>query len=130
MINDYLEEILQGNLLKNAKGASNEEISMLEKKMGLTFADDYRQFLLKIGACIFNGHEIAGISGFPDLNVETVTSKARLQAPAIPSDLYAIENAHIDGIIIWQDEKGVIYQTAPHREPVQICNSLEDYINR
>ena len=39
-----------------------------------------------------------------------------------------IEDIGIDGLVIWQDEKGTIYQTSFTVEPVKIAESLEEYL--
>ena len=127
---DYLEKISAENLLLHARGASEDEIRMIENNLGIVFAKDYRTFLLKVGACMYNGHEIVGISEFPDKQVETVTLSARQLTKTVPFSFYVIEDAHMDGIMVWQDASGIIYQTSPGSQPVQICQSLEEYISR
>ncbi|MBR4334696.1 MAG: SMI1/KNR4 family protein [Clostridia bacterium] len=127
---NYLETIENENLLKSVNGAPDEEIQKIEKNMGVIFASDYREFLSKIGACIINGHEIVGICEFSDMCVENVTSIVRQQEKIIPAGLYVVENANIDGIVIWQDSTGTIYQTSPGKQPTRICDSLEEYIKK
>lgn len=46
-----------------------------------------------------------------------------------PTDtMYVIENTGVDGIMIWQDTKGKIYQTKPESKPKKIVDSLAEYI--
>ena len=44
--------------------------------------------------------------------------------------LYVIEETHMDDIVIWQNAKGEIYQTAPNAKPIKICDSLAEYVER
>lgn len=46
----------------------------------------------------------------------------------IPHNLYVVENVGIDGIIVWQDETGKIYESSPNHEAKQITGSLAEYI--
>ena len=48
--------------------------------------------------------------------------------PSVPQDCYVIEDAYIDGIVIWQNQKGVIFQATPDSYPIRIANSLAEYI--
>ena len=81
------------------------------------------------GACMVNGHEIVGIYDSKDMNVVEVTTEARKNIPDVPQHWYVVEDAHIDGVIIWQDVQGAIYQTFPGAAPVKIANSLAEYIS-
>ena len=60
---------------------------------------------------------------------DTVTKKEWELNPQIPHTMYVIENTYIDGIIIWQDTNGSIYQSCPSSEAKQIAASLGDYIS-
>ena len=42
--------------------------------------------------------------------------------------MYVIENTCVDGIIIWQDTIGSIYQTQPNLKPKKIADSLAEYV--
>lgn len=41
---------------------------------------------------------------------------------------YVVEQANIDGIVIWQASDGKVYQTNPKLKPLQIAESLSEYI--
>ena len=41
---------------------------------------------------------------------------------------YVLEQANIDGIVLWQDKEGNVYQTMPSSVPKKICGSLAEYI--
>lgn len=110
------------------KGAQEEQIATAEKELSLCFADDYRGYLQEYGLASANGHELTGICPSDRLNVVTVTKAARGQPHAAQSGWYVIEQANIDGIMIWQDAEGKVYQTQPGAQPVRITESLLEYL--
>ena len=59
-----------------------------------------------------------------------VTLEERANLPDVPADWYVVEQANIDGIVIWQAVSGEIYQTQPGAQPVKIADSLTEYIDQ
>lgn len=112
------------------KGASTEEISNAENTLKLKFSKDYCDYLSEFGVISVDGHEYTGICASPRLSVVNVTLSEREYNPNIPSDWYVIEQANIDGIVIWQNENGEIFQTQPSHEKVKIANSIVEYITK
>ncbi len=111
------------------KGSSDEEIYKAEKTLGVKFSDDYKLYLSEFGVVSANGHEYTGLLSSSRLSVIDVTLSERKRNPNVPSDWYVIEQANIDGIVIWQNKQGEIFQTQPCREPIKIADSLLDYIS-
>ena len=58
-----------------------------------------------------------------------VSLSARAAQPAIPRDLYVLEEANIDGIRVWQSGAGEVFQTQPGAEPVKLAASIREYLN-
>ena len=112
------------------KPASAAEISNSEKQLDLRFADEYREYVSKFGAISANDIELTGIVSSERLNVVSVTKQKWAINLKVPHDLYVIEVAGIDGIIIWQNRDGEIFQTTPNSEPVRIADSLETYLEK
>lgn len=110
--------------------AFSESIDRAEKQLGTTFSREYRNYLLRFGYASYYGHTLTGISSYPGNDVVCVTSEARKNNPQVDDSLYVIEEAHIDGIIIWQDSNGGVYQTTPNTEPVMIATSLAEYTSK
>ena len=104
-------------------------ISAAESTLGLTFAEDYREYVGVCGVASFDGHELTGICPFPRLDVVEVTQEERRFNPGIPNGLYVVEQAHIDGIVAWQSASGEVYRTSPGTGPFKLCDSLSEYIN-
>lgn len=74
-----------------------------------------------------DGNELTGVCGSKQLNVVPVTLEERSNT-TVPLDWYVLEQANIDGIVLWQDKSGAVYQTAPHIKPRKLCGSLAEYI--
>lgn len=110
-------------------GKSEIDIKNAEKILSVIFAKDFHTYLLEIGLACFDGHELTGICASPRLNVVDVTTNERENNPNVPKDWYVIEQANIDGIVIWQNSKGEIYQTQPCRDSIKIANSIVEYIS-
>ena len=110
------------------KGESEIDIENAEKILSLIFAKDFHTYLLEIGLACFDGHELTGICAYPSLNVVDVTLNERAKNPDIPKEWYVIELANIDGIVIWQNQQGEVYQTQPNYECIKIAHSIAEYL--
>jgi len=109
--------------------ASAEQIKEAEVALGLSFAKEYKEYLSTFGCASIYGHEFTGICSASRLNVVTVTDEQKSFDAGIPDDWYVIEETNIDGIVIWQNAKGVIYSKAPNREAERIAKSFSDYLD-
>ena len=123
------------DVLRNApdfiggKGCNEDVIRAAEQSLGLLFAPDYREYLCTFGLACFDGHELTGICKASRLNVVDVTLEERKHFPAA-SGWYVVEQADIDGIVIWQAPDGEIYQTTPGYPLRKLCDSLTGYVQR
>lgn len=110
------------------KGVPFEAVLEAEQLLGVTFSDEYRDYLCKYGVAAFNGHELTGISSSNRINVVDVTINVKDSNQKIPSDLYVIEQTNIDGIIIWQDRDGLVYASNDTDAPRVIAKSIEEFL--
>ena len=124
-----IEELKKKSSFYCEKGASIEEIEAAEKALGLRFSDEYREYLQLYGAVSCGGHELTGLSEDVNLNVVNVTAVNRDKNPHVNESLYVIEETHIDGIVIWQDESGIIYQAEYQAVPEKLYNSLTEFVD-
>lgn len=108
--------------------ASKDQVIQAEDKLGVHFSDDYRKYVLAFGVASYYGHELTGIYNHPSINVVDVTLSERDFSPDISQRWYVVEQAHIDGIVVWQSEDGAIYQSAPNSIPVKKFSSLAEYV--
>ena len=123
------------DVLRNAegfaslKGADETRIKSAEAALGLRFSDEYRAYLKAFGVASAGSHEFTGICDSARLNVVDVSRDARKYFGDIPADWYVVEEANIDGIVIWQDDSGSVYESVPGKKPRKIFNSLQDYFS-
>lgn len=110
------------------QGASPEAIVNAEGTLGLSFADDYRDYLASFGIASANGHELTGLIDSERLNVVDVTNFEKAMNPLVPDGLYAIENLGFDGAVAWQDATGCVYRSLSGQKPAPISPSLLDFL--
>ncbi len=110
------------------KGTSENEIEKAEKKLGLKFNSEYKEYLTEFGTALYDGHELTGLSRSKRINVVDVTLEERKED--FPKDIYVIEQTGMEGIIIWQSTSGEIYYSTPSGELNKYCDSLSEYVNK
>jgi hypothetical protein len=110
------------------KAASTTEITDAELQLRISFSNEYKEYLSTFGAIMAEGIELTGIAKSEHRYVVSVTKQEWELNTNVPHTMYVVESAGIDGVIIWQDTNGVIYQTSPSTTPKQIAQSLNDYL--
>lgn len=111
------------------KPATQEDVFDIEIELALPLSEEYKTYLMKFGAIMANGIELTGFAKSKNRNIVDVTRREWELNDKVPHTMYVIENVGIDGIIIWQDKSGKIYQSSPSIAPFIIANSLSDYLN-
>lgn len=124
----FIDKLSQMRAFKSRKAATVEQIKDAESILGVTFADEYKEYLFVYGAASVFGHEFTGISSNSRISVVDVTLEER-ELNNVGDHLYVVEQTNIDGIVIWQDSKGNIYKSHPDSDVKIICKSLSDYLN-
>ena len=76
----------------------------------------------------FDDRELTGITDIDRINVVSVTESNRQYSPEVSRQWYVIEELNIDGIVIWQDASGEIYQAEYKDTPRSIHKSFVEYI--
>ena len=114
--------------LLTGKGASPEQISQAEQDLGLSFSEEYMEYLSNYGIAAFDGHEMTGLTKSKRLDVVSVTADARNRYPNLPADLYVIEETSVEELIILQNATGEVFGCAPNYPLEKISDSLSDYI--
>ena len=109
-------------------GASAEEILQAEKELGVAFSEEYKKILAEFGSVLAEEIELVGLAKSQNRNTVVVTKREWEYNPLVPRHLYVVENLGIEGVIIWQDEHGTIYQSSSNKEPEKVYSSLEEYI--
>lgn len=111
-----------------SSGRTKKEILQAEEELCIRFAAEYHEYLERIGLASVEGHELTGLTKDIRLDVVAVTKEYRALYGPDTASWYVVEDIGIDGLMIWQDEKGTIYQTSFTVEPVKIAESLEEYL--
>mgnify|MGYP000195163994 FL=1 len=111
-------------------GRGEKTIAEAEKKLGISFAPDYRAYLKEIGLACFDGHELTGVTETTRLDVISVTQEQRRQFGGTTASWYVVEDVGLDGILIWQSPDGTVYAAAPDVPPKKIANSLSEYFEK
>lgn len=114
--------------LLSTGAASNESIESAEKELGLKFAPEYKEYLEAFGSVLADDVEITGIAKSKNRNVVFTTKREWELNPQVEHNMYVVENLAIDGIIIWQDETGSIYESIPNKKVEKVADSLSEYI--
>lgn len=111
------------------QGATADDIASSEAALGLTFASEYVEYTKEVGAACADGHEFTGVVKSPRLNVVSVTKEAKEKNPNVIGGLYVVESLDVDGILIWQDKDGKVYESEYKGVPKLIATSLVEYID-
>lgn len=114
--------------LLSLKAATPMQITDAELQLRVSFSNEYKEYLSTFGAVMADGIELSGIAKSEHRSVVSLTKKEWELNPKVPHTMYVIENTCVDGIIIWQDKNGFIYQTNPNSTPKKIATSLTEYI--
>ena len=124
----FYQRIAAENRYPKAVPASEEEIGLAEEELGLRFSEDYRSFLRLVGGCIWNRHEINGLAKSDYMNVVAATKTQRRLNPEVYRSWYLLENTYSEGILIWQDPDGGVWQTQRGTNPVKLADGLLEYL--
>lgn len=113
------------------KGATKKDIEELEDKLQLSFASDYKEYLRELGKATFDGVELTGLSkSGSHTDVVTATKDNHGINKEVPPFYYVIHDLGIDGVVVWQDNSGTVYQSTPGKAPKKIHDSLSDYVDK
>lgn len=110
------------------KPASVEAVENVEIELALPLAEEYKEYLLHYGAIMADDVELTGIAKSKNRDVVQVTQREWAANTKIKHNLYVVENVGIEGIIIWQDGSGKIYESSQNKTAKQIANSLAEYL--
>lgn len=126
-----LREVLDSKIgLLSGEPVTNEVIKEAEKELNIKFAKEYREYLQEYGIIAYGGHEITGLCDDDRTNVVIATKRLRNGNRNIPSDYYVVEEANIDGIVIWQETSGSVYMTKYDSAPQKIFKSFCEYLEK
>lgn len=123
-----VDEIKKIPKLYHAKGCATSQIMEAQKKLDITFPEEFIDYVKKYGAISFFGTEWTGLNVEGYLNVVEATKQERNINDDFPEDCFVIENQGIDGLVTVVDEKGVVYSVQYDKKEF-LCNSLSEYLS-
>lgn len=108
---------------------TEEEVAAAERQLGLTFAEDYRAYLLKYGVVCGDEMELTGLTKEDECyNVVIATLAEREYDDDFPKDAYVVHDWAYDGIVAIQYANGEIYARGPGYMTKKMNDSLAEYI--
>lgn len=123
-----VDEIKKIPNLYHAKGCTTSQIKDAQKALGITFPDEFIDYVKEYGAISFYGTEWMGLNVDGYINVVDATKQERDINDNFPSDCFVLENQGIDGIITVADEKGNVYSISYDKKEL-IYTSIIDYLH-
>lgn len=127
-MSEIIDVIKQLDNLLALKPATEEDIRNIEAELSLKLADEYKEYISTFGAVLADGVELTGFSKSKNRDVVHVTQQEWVANNRIKHSLYVVENVGIEGLIIWQDAFGSIYESRPNHEAYKIADSLAEYL--
>ena len=112
------------------KGSTEAAIASAEEILGVKFAKDYRKYLLEVGIAAVDGRELTGLGKARRTHVVEVTKANRDRGPDELKTMYVIEEAGFDGIVVWQNSIGEVFETAFDSVPKKVAKSFVDYLSK
>lgn len=126
-MSNIVEKIKEMPNLYYTKSGTDEQITMAEQVLKITFPEEYREYLKEFGAISFYATEWTGINVDDYLDVVKTTNHEREMNPKFPVDCFLLENLGIDGILIVSDMEGKIYSLQYDKRKL-LCVSLTEYL--
>ena len=127
---NFTEEIRRAPDFLSGSGAGEEEIAAAAAELGLEFAPEFCEYLKAFRVATSDGHEFTGLVSSARLNVVDVTQKLRAINEAVPHSCYVVEEVQTDGIVIWQDSTGTVYNSMRGCPLEKVAGSLAEYFFR
>lgn len=110
------------------KPASIVDVEGIEIELALYLAEEYKEYLLEFGAVIADDLELTGFAKSKNRDVVQVTKREWEANDEIKHNMYVIENLGIEGIVIWQDSSGIVYESKPNQFAKKIADNLSEYL--
>ncbi len=129
MMSDIAEKIYGIEGLWKAGGCTEQQLLEAQQALCLTFPPEYADYLREFGCIDFFATEWTGLNIDGECNVVKATQREREINASFPENMFVLENAGIDGIIIAADEGGIVYQVQ-YEICKKICNSISGYLER
>lgn len=127
-MSNIIETINSIENLLALKPASEKDVENIEIELALPLAEEYKEYLLEFGAIMADDIELTGFAKSKNRDVVQVTKREWAANNRIKHNLYVVESLGIEGIIIWQDSSGKVYESKPNHGATKIADSLTEYL--
>lgn len=127
-MSNIIETINSIENLLALKPASEKDVENIEIELALPLAEEYKEYLLEFGAIMADDIELTGFAKSKNRDVVQVTKREWAANNRIKHNLYVVESLGIEGIIIWQDSSGKVYESRPNHGATKIADSLTEYL--
>lgn len=124
---DYSLNIENLKDVSTSIGTDYDTITEAENNLGVRFNQDFINILYEYGNVKSEDFELIGLGN--DVTVVEATQQEWDLNNKVPHNMYVIENTRIDGVVIWQDTDGAIYESTPNKAPKFINSSLASYLS-
>lgn len=112
---------------RTGKGVKNEQIGQAEQRLGLKFAEEYKEYLLTFGALQTDYVELTNLEeGY--LDVCDKTEALRKLYKTFPRDYYVAFDIGVDSIVVVQNSQGLVALFEPGCEFSPEYESLSDVL--
>lgn len=123
-----IEKIKTIPKLFHAMGCTEHQITEAQNELGLTFPNEFVEYVKTFGVISFFRTEWTGLNVDGHLNVVTITKQERALNPSFPKGYFVLENHAIEGIFTIANESGQVYLLQRNRIEF-LCWSLADYLD-
>lgn len=124
----FIDKIASVSKLYHATGCAESHILAAQEALGLSFPDEYKEYVKVYGAISFYQTEWTGLNVDGHLNVVNATLQERALNPAFPSDCFVLENHAVDGLFTVVNQEGCVYLLRYDRKEF-LCWSLAEYLD-
>ncbi len=126
-MSDIVNKIKSIEKLYQAKGCSFKQLKDAQNELGLSFPEEFVDYVKAYGAISFYGTEWTGLNVEGYLNVVQVTKQEKELNSSFPVNCFVLENQGIDGLIVICNEEGQVFNLQ-YDKLEKIHDSISDYL--
>ncbi len=115
--------------MKAIGSCTAEQLEEAQKRLGINFPEEYKDYLMSFGTVRFNGVELCGLNVDGYINVVEATEQEKSVNKDFPEKMFVIEDLGIDAKIVVGDEKGNVYLLQRDKKRL-LCSSFSEYIEK
>ena len=126
---NIVEEIKKIPEVTVMNGCSDEQIAVAQNELGVTFPQEFIDYVKAFGCIDFYSTEWTGLNIEGRLNVVDATKKEMSVNPDFPKGFFVLENMGIDSKVIVVDSEGSVY-LLQNANLEKISNSISEYLQK